>query len=89
MPESSEACLATLCARQRLPAAFGSGALIGILGGLMGLGGAEFRLPLLISFFRFRGLEAVVLNNATSVVVVGTALPFRATTVSFAQIGAH
>jgi len=54
------------------PAAFGSGALIGTLGGLIGLGGAEFRLPLLISLFRFRGLEAVILNKATSLVVVAT-----------------
>src|SRR3954471_10469890 len=44
-------------------AAFGSGAIIGTLGGLIGLGGAEFRLPLLISLFRFRGLEAVILNK--------------------------
>jgi uncharacterized membrane protein YfcA len=70
-------------------AAFGSGAIIGTLGGLIGLGGAEFRLPLLISLFRFRGLEAVILNKATSLVVVATALPFRAATVSFAEIGAH
>lgn len=71
------------------PAAFGSGALIGTLGGLIGLGGAEFRLPLLISLFRFRGLEAVILNKATSLVVVATALPFRARSVPFAEIGAH
>lgn len=70
-------------------AAFGSGALIGTLGGLIGLGGAEFRLPLLISLFRFHGLEAVILNKATSLVVVATALPFRAATVSFAEIGAQ
>jgi hypothetical protein len=35
------------------PVAFGTGALIGTLGGLIGLGGAKFRLPLLISLFRF------------------------------------
>lgn len=70
-------------------AAFGSGAIIGTLGGLIGLGGAEFRLPLLISLFRFRGLEAVILNKATSLVVVATALPFRASTISFAEIGAQ
>jgi uncharacterized protein len=58
-------------------AAFGSGAVIGTLGGLIGLGGAEFRLPVLISLFGFRGLEAVILNKMTSVVVVATALPFR------------
>lgn len=71
------------------PAAFGSGALIGTLGGLIGLGGAEFRLPLLISLFRFRGLEAVILNKATSLVVVATALPFRAGTVSWADVAAQ
>lgn len=71
------------------PAAFGAGAVIGTLGGLIGLGGAEFRLPLLISLFRFKGLEAVILNKATSLVVVATALPFRARTVPFAEIGAH
>ena len=70
------------------PLAFGSGVLIGTLGGLIGLGGAEFRLPVLISLFRFRGLEAVILNKATNLVVVGTALPFRASTVPFAAIAA-
>jgi uncharacterized membrane protein YfcA len=70
-------------------ATFGSGAIIGTLGGLIGLGGAEFRLPLLISLFRFWGLEAVILNKAISLVVVATALPFRAATVSFAEIGAQ
>jgi uncharacterized protein len=69
--------------------AFGSGTIIGILGGLIGLGGAEFRLPLLISLFRFHGLEAVILNKATSLVVVATALPFRAATVPFADVAAQ
>jgi Sulfite exporter TauE/SafE len=71
------------------PLAFGAGAIIGTLGGLIGLGGAEFRLPVLISLFRFRGLEAVVLNKATSLVVVATALPFRASTVPFSAVGAN
>src|SRR5262247_2902240 len=59
-----------------------------VLGGLIGLGGAEFRLPLLISYFGFVGLEAVILNKATSLVVVASALPFRAYTVPFAEIAA-
>ncbi|WP_431862102.1 TSUP family transporter [Azospirillum sp.] len=58
-------------------AAFGGGAVIGALGGLIGLGGAEFRLPLLIGAFRFAALEAVILNKAMSLVVVAVALPFR------------
>ncbi|WP_095203522.1 sulfite exporter TauE/SafE family protein [Mesorhizobium carmichaelinearum] len=68
------------------PAAFGGGALIGALGGLIGLGGAEFRLPLLIGLFNFAALEAVILNKAMSLVVVATALPFRAGTVPFSAI---
>lgn len=69
--------------------AFGGGALIGALGSLIGLGGAEFRLPLLISVFRFAALEAVILNKAMSLVVVASALPFRAATVPFSAIAAH
>lgn len=74
---------------RKLPLAFGGGAVIGALGGLIGLGGAEFRLPLLIGGFRFAALEAVILNKAMSLIVVATALPFRAGTVPFAAIAAH
>jgi uncharacterized membrane protein YfcA len=56
---------------------------------LIGLGGAEFRLPLLISLFRFHGLEAVILNEATGLVVVATALPFRAGTGRWANVAAQ
>jgi len=70
-------------------AAFGSGTAVGTLGGLIGLGGAEFRLPILISLFRFPALEAVILNKAMSLVVVATALPFRAATVPFDTIASH
>ena len=58
-----------------------TGGLVGSLGGLIGLGGAEFRLPFLIGLFRFGALEAVILNKATSLVVVTAALPFRLTSV--------
>jgi uncharacterized protein len=76
-------------APRNLPLAFGAGAIIGALGGLIGLGGAEFRLPLLIGMFRFAALEAVILNKATSLVAVAAALPFRAGTVPFGLITAH
>lgn len=72
-----------------IPGAFGGGAGIGALGGLIGLGGAEFRLPLLIGAFRFVALEAVILNKAMSLVVVASALPFRATTVPWDAVAAH
>ncbi|OPY65336.1 MAG: Sulfite exporter TauE/SafE [Syntrophorhabdaceae bacterium PtaU1.Bin034] len=67
-------------------AVFSSGTVIGILGGLIGLGGAEFRLPLLIGVFGFGALEAVMLNKAMSLVVVASALPFRAATVPFSSV---
>ena len=72
-----------------LIASFGGGAVIGALGGLIGLGGAEFRLPLLIGAFRFAALEAVILNKAMSLVVVTSALPFRAGTVPFSESPTH
>jgi len=70
-------------------AAFAGGVGIGALGGLIGLGGAEFRLPLLIGAFRFGALEAVIVNKAMSLIVVSSALPFRTSTISFATIGSH
>lgn len=69
--------------------AFLVGTGVGSLGGLIGLGGAEFRLPFLIGLFRFAALEAVILNKATSLVVVATALPFRAATVPLASVAAQ
>ena len=53
------------------------GASVGLLGGLIGLGGAEFRLPLLIGLFGFMALQAIILNKAMSLIVVATALPAR------------
>jgi uncharacterized membrane protein YfcA len=75
--------------RRNLLGVFGGGAGIGMLGGLIGLGGAEFRLPLLIGVFRFVALEAVILNKAMSLVVVASALPFRATSVPWESVAAH
>ena len=43
--------------------AFAAGAAVGILGGLIGLGGAEFRLPILIGAFGFGPLPAVILRK--------------------------
>src|SRR6478609_8962417 len=71
------------------PIAFGGGAIIGALGGLIGLGGAEFLLPLLIGAFRFAALQAVIVNKAMSLVVVASALPFRASTVPFGDVAAN
>lgn len=69
--------------------AFIGGAGIGTLGGLIGLGGAEFRLPLLIGLFGFGALEAVIVNKAMSLIVVVSALPFRMDTVPARNILDH
>jgi uncharacterized protein len=50
------------------------GAPIGLLGGLIGLGGAEFRLPVLAGVFGYRARRAVALNLAISPITVVSAL---------------
>lgn len=87
--ESAATLVAPALRARRGVAAFGAGTLVGMLGGLIGLGGAEFRLPLLIGPFRFAALEAVILNKAMSLVVVASALPFRAGTVPFGEVAAQ
>ncbi|MFF1594077.1 hypothetical protein ACFVY0_39195 [Streptomyces sp. NPDC058286] len=77
--------LAPLRAAHSAPVVFGAGAAIGVLGGMIGLGGAEFRLPLLISLFGFAALSAVILNKAMSLVVVLVALPARFAAVPAAE----
>ncbi|WP_228799615.1 sulfite exporter TauE/SafE family protein, partial [Nocardia cyriacigeorgica] len=61
-------------------------AVIGVLGGMIGLGGAEFRLPLLIGLFGFVALQAVILNKAMSLIVVLTALPTRLISVPYSDL---
>ncbi len=75
--------------QRSLPAAFGAGAAVGVLGGMIGLGGAEFRLPLLIGLFGFVALQAVIVNKAMSLVVVMTALPARLLAVPYSDVAAH
>lgn len=75
--------------RRPLPLTFACGAAVGVLGGMIGLGGAEFRLPLLIGVFGFAALSAVILNKAMSLVVVMTALPARLAAVPVSDLGAH
>jgi uncharacterized membrane protein YfcA len=70
-------------------AGFGWGASIGSLGGLIGLGGAEFRLPVLVGRFRLPTLEAVILNKAMSLVVVAFALIFRLGAIPLATLWTH
>ena len=65
------------------------GAGVGLLGGLVGLGGAEFRLPLLIGLFGFVALQAVIVNKAMSLIVVIVAIPSRLLAVPLAEVSSH
>lgn len=69
--------------------AFVAGAAVGVLGGLIGLGGAEFRLPILIGIFGFEALPAVILNKAMSLVVVAFSIPFRIPAIPLTETLAH
>jgi uncharacterized membrane protein YfcA len=62
------------------------GAPIGLLGGLIGLGGAEFRLPVLAGVFGYPARRAVALNLAISLVTVVSALLIRGGTLSFTPL---
>ena len=53
--------------------AFAFGVPIGTLGGLIGLGGAEFRVPVLTGIFRTAPRPAVALNLAISLITVAAA----------------
>lgn len=75
--------------RQSRAAAFAGGAAVGLLGGLVGLGGAELRLPLLLGIFGFAALAAVIVNKAMSLVVVLAAIPSRLTAVPLGDIASE
>jgi uncharacterized protein len=69
--------------------AFGLGAGAGLLGGLIGLGGAEFRLPVLVAALRFSPRDAAPINLAASFAVLAAALPARLPAVPLADVGPH
>lgn len=66
-----------------------TGGVVGILGGLLGLGGAEFRLPLLVGVFRYRILQAIVINLLVSLVTVSFSFFFRTRQIPVEQVGTH
>lgn len=75
--------------RASVPVVALAGASVGLLGGLIGLGGAEFRLPLLIGLFGYGALHAVILNKTMSLVVVAAALPVRMLSIPFSDMAEH
>lgn len=68
---------------------FSLGAAVGTAGGLIGLGGAEFRLPALVGILNFSAREAVAVNLVASLVVLAAAFPIRAATVPVADMLPH
>jgi len=62
------------------------GVPIGLLGGLIGLGGAEFRLAVLAGVFGYAARRAVALNLAISLVTVVSALLIRGGTLSLVPL---
>lgn len=63
-----------------------SGAAIGTLGGLVGLGGGEFRLPVLTSVFGYATRAAVPMNLVVSLITLVASLLTRACTLSLAAV---
>jgi uncharacterized protein len=61
---------------------------IALLGGLIGLGGAEFRLPVLAGPLRYPAKQAVPLNLAVSLVTLATALVSRAGSMDLTALSA-
>ncbi|KPV54916.1 permease [Kouleothrix aurantiaca] len=72
--------------RNRTPLAFLSAIPIAILGGLIGLGGAEFRLPVLAGMLGYSARKAVPLNLAVSLTTIIASLLIRGRTLSLSPL---
>ena len=68
--------------------ALGCALVIGGVGGLIGLGGGEFRLPILVGLIGFAARAAVPMNQILSLVTLCTALVVRWRTGSLVGVGA-
>jgi uncharacterized membrane protein YfcA len=68
--------------------ALGCALLIGGIGGLIGLGGGEFRLPILVGLIGFAARAAVPMNQILSLVTLTIALVVRWHTGSLVGVGA-
>jgi uncharacterized protein len=70
----------------RAARAFGFAVPIGVLGGLIGLGGAEFRLPVLAGPLGYSTRQAVPLNLAVSIATIVASLAIRSRALSLAPV---
>src|SRR6516165_6614307 len=69
--------------------AFGWCVPIGGLGGLIGLGGGEFRLPVLVYGIGFDARSAVPLNLFTSLITLAFSLAIRRSAIPLAPVALH
>jgi uncharacterized membrane protein YfcA len=76
----------TIPRRARAATAFGTAVPIGALGGLIGLGGAEFRLPVLVGPLGYPARRAVPLSLAVSLVTICSSLAIRSRSLSLAPV---
>jgi uncharacterized membrane protein YfcA len=76
----------TTSTRSAAAKAFGLAVPIAILGGLIGLGGAEFRLPVLAGPLRYSVRQAVPLNLAVSLATIAASLVIRSRSLSLAPV---
>ena len=72
--------------RNRPAIAFLYAVPIGVLGGLIGLGGAEFRLPVLAGPLRYPVKQAVPLNLAVSFLTLAAAVATRGGSLTFSSV---
>jgi len=66
-----------------------AGAAVAILGGMIGLGGAEFRLPILIAFFALYPHRAIRINLLISLVALGFSAVSRLSFLQAANLADH
>lgn len=72
--------------RQKPIEAAAWGLPVGLLGGLIGLGGGEFRIPVLMRWFGLSAREVIPLNAVISLATLSSALIFRSGSLSFAPL---
>ncbi|WP_353656326.1 sulfite exporter TauE/SafE family protein [Geitlerinema sp. P-1104] len=65
------------------------GGLVAIFGGLIGVGGAEFRIPVLAKVFHYSPLPMVIINLMISLVTVTFSLVFRSGVIGLETVIAH
>lgn len=64
------------------------GVPVGLLGGLVGLGGGEFRIPVLMQRFGLSARDVIPLNATISLATLSSALVFRGGSLSLAPLAA-